>query len=33
MVLNPVANLVTRGTTLGTPITLSASAQIRNEAQ
>jgi len=33
MVLNPVANLVTRGTTLGTPITLSASAQMRNEAQ
>jgi Flp pilus assembly protein TadG len=33
MVLNPVANLVTRGTSLGSPITLSASAQMRNEAQ
>ena len=33
MVLNPVANLVTRGPSLGAPITLSASAQMRNEAQ
>jgi Flp pilus assembly protein TadG len=33
IVLNPVANLVARGTTLGTPMTLSASAEMRNEAQ
>ncbi len=33
MVLNPVANLVVRGSSLGSPITLTASAQMRNEAQ
>jgi len=33
MVLNPVANLVVHGTTLGTPLTLTASAEMRNEAQ
>jgi Flp pilus assembly protein TadG len=33
MVLNPVANLVTRGPSLGSPIMLTASAQMRNEAQ
>ena len=33
MVLNPVANLVVRGTTMGGPITLTASAEMRNEAQ
>jgi Flp pilus assembly protein TadG len=34
MVLNPVANLVAHGTTLGRdPLTLSAVAQMRNEAQ
>src|SRR5262245_16645782 len=34
VVLNPVARLVTRGTNLGgAPITLSASAQMRNEAE
>lgn len=33
MVLQPVANLVVNGTTLGTPIAISASAEMRNEAQ
>jgi len=33
MVLNPVANLVVHGTTTGGPITLSASAEMRNEAE
>jgi len=34
MVLNPVANLVVRGSTLGgAPLTLAASAQMRNEAE
>jgi Flp pilus assembly protein TadG len=33
MVLNPVANLIANGSTLGTPITLTASAQMRNESQ
>ena len=33
MVLNPVANLVAHGTTVGNPITLTASAEMRNEAQ
>ena len=33
MVLNPVANLVVRGTTMGGPITLTASAEMRNEAE
>ena len=33
MVLNPVVNLVVRGSSLGTPLTLTASAQMRNEAQ
>jgi Flp pilus assembly protein TadG len=33
MVLNPVANLVVNGSTLGTPITIAASAQMRNEAE
>jgi Flp pilus assembly protein TadG len=33
MVLNPVANLVTGGSTLGSPLTLTASAEMRNEAQ
>jgi Flp pilus assembly protein TadG len=34
MVINPVANLVVRGSTLGSaPFTVSASAQMRNEAQ
>lgn len=34
MVINPVANLVVRGSTLGSaPFTISASAQMRNEAQ
>jgi Flp pilus assembly protein TadG len=34
MVLNPVANLITRGSTLGaTPFNLTASAEMRNEAQ
>ena len=33
MVLNPVANLVVGGSTLGSPISLTASAEMRNEAQ
>jgi Flp pilus assembly protein TadG len=33
MVLNPVANLVVRGSTMGSPITIAASAQMRNEAE
>jgi Flp pilus assembly protein TadG len=34
MVLNPVANLVVRGSTLGSaPFTMTASAEMRNEAQ
>jgi hypothetical protein len=33
MVLNPVANLVMNGSTVGSPMTLTASAQMRNEAQ
>lgn len=34
MVLNPVANLVSHGTTLGAnPITLTAKAEMRNEAE
>jgi Flp pilus assembly protein TadG len=32
-VLNPVANLVVNGSTVGSPITLAVSAQMRNEAQ
>jgi hypothetical protein len=32
MVLNPVANLVVHGTTMGgTPITMTASSEMRNE--
>ena len=33
LVLNPVANLVVNGSTAGTPITLTAAAEMRNEAQ
>lgn len=33
LVLNPVANLVVNGSTVGTPITLTAAAEMRNEAQ
>ena len=33
MVLNPIVNLVVNGSTLGAPINLTASAQMRNEAQ
>ena len=33
MVLNPVANLIAGSTTLGTPFTMTASAEMRNEAQ
>lgn len=33
MVFQPVAQLVASGSTLGTPITLTASAEMRNEAQ
>jgi hypothetical protein len=33
MVLNPVANLVTKGSTTGRPITLAVSAEMRNEVQ
>ncbi len=34
MVINPVANLVVRGSTLGSaPFTINARAQMRNEAQ
>ena len=32
-VLNPVANLVVHGTAMGGPITLTASAEMRNEAE
>lgn len=32
MVLNGVANLVTKGTTVGSPITITATAQMRNES-
>ena len=32
MVLQPVASLIVRGSTLGAPITMSASAQMRNES-
>jgi Flp pilus assembly protein TadG len=31
MVLNPIARLVVRGSTLGAPITMSASSEMRNE--
>jgi Flp pilus assembly protein TadG len=33
IVLNPVANLVASGSTVGAPITLTAAAEMRNEAQ
>jgi Flp pilus assembly protein TadG len=33
IVLNPVVNLVVRGSSVGTPLTMTASAQMRNEAQ
>jgi Flp pilus assembly protein TadG len=33
IVLNPVANLVVKGSTVGAPITLTAVAEMRNEAQ
>ena len=33
LVLNPVANLVVQGSAVGTPITLTAAAEMRNEAQ
>jgi Flp pilus assembly protein TadG len=33
IVLNPVAQLVTKGSTLGGALTLTASAEMRNEAQ
>jgi Flp pilus assembly protein TadG len=33
IVMNPVANLVVRGSTAGTPLTLTAAAEMRNEAQ
>ena len=33
IVLNPVAQLVTRGSSLGAALTLTASAEMRNEAQ
>jgi hypothetical protein len=33
MVLQPVAQLVVHGSTLGAPITMTASAEMRNEAQ
>ena len=32
MVLQPVASLIVRGTTMGAPITMSASAEMRNES-
>jgi len=32
-VLQPVASLLVRGSTVGGPITISASAQMRNESQ
>jgi len=31
--MNPVANLVVSGSTVGTPLTVTAAAQMRNEAQ
>jgi Flp pilus assembly protein TadG len=33
MVLNPVANLVVHGSAVGSPITITASAEMRNESQ
>jgi Flp pilus assembly protein TadG len=33
IVLNPVVNLVVKGSMVGTPITMVATAQMRNEAQ
>jgi Flp pilus assembly protein TadG len=33
MVLNPVVNLVVNGSTVGTPLTMVATAEMRNEAQ
>jgi Flp pilus assembly protein TadG len=33
IVLNPVANLVVKGATMGEPITLTATAEMRNEVQ
>ncbi len=33
MVLNPVVNLVVNGSTVGAPLTMVATAQMRNEAQ
>jgi len=33
LVMNPVANLVVSGSTVGTPLTVTAAAQMRNEAQ
>jgi len=33
MVLNPIANLIVKGTPLGTPIVLTTTARMRNEAQ
>jgi Flp pilus assembly protein TadG len=33
LVMNPVANLVVNGSTVGTPLTLTAAAEMRNEGQ
>jgi len=33
LVMNPVANLVVNGSTVGTPLTVTAAAEMRNEAQ
>ena len=33
IVMNPVANLVVKGSTVGTPLTLTAAAEMRNEGQ
>jgi Flp pilus assembly protein TadG len=33
IVLNPIANMVTRGSSVSAPFTMTASAQMRNEAQ
>ena len=33
MVLNPIARLVSSGSTLGSPMTLTATAEMRNESQ
>jgi CCR4-NOT transcriptional regulation complex NOT5 subunit len=33
IVMNPVANLVVNGSTVGTPLTLTANAEMRNEGQ